>query len=51
MFAISFIYIAFFSHLSYVILERRENVYKDSRFWLLVIALLLTVHLTIKLLF
>lgn len=46
MFAIGFIYIVFMSHLSYMMFEQKEEVYKDRTFWLLIIGLLATIYLT-----
>lgn len=42
MLALSFIYVAFTSHLSYVLVEKGKSVFRDKTFWLLVIGLLAT---------
>ena len=39
------IYLAFSSHLCYVLVEKRTLFYKDDTFWLLAIGILLTTYL------
>ena len=47
MVALGFVYIVFMSHLSYILLEQREEFYKDKNFWLILLGLLVSVYLTI----
>ena len=46
MLALGFINVVFVSHLSYVVLERKANFYKDINFWLLLIGLLASILIT-----
>ena len=46
MFALGFVNVVFASHLSYVLLERKKNFYKDRNFWLLLIGLLASILIT-----
>jgi hypothetical protein len=39
------IYLAFSSHIFYVVAEKGERFYKDDTFWLLTIGILLTTYL------
>jgi hypothetical protein len=50
MIALSFIYVIFMSHLSYILLEQKEDFYKDKNFWLLLLGLGLSVYITIVML-
>ena len=50
MIAIGFVYVVFMSHLSYIVLEQKEEAYKDKTFWLIIIGLLAAVYLTLQLL-
>ncbi len=47
MIALSFVYLVFMSHLSYILLEQREDFYKDKNFWLILLGLVITIYLTI----
>ncbi len=49
MIALGFIYLVFTSHLSYIVLEKREDFYKERMFWIIVIGLLASIYLTLKL--
>jgi hypothetical protein len=47
MIALGFIHLVFMSHLSYILLEQREEFYKDKNFWLILLGLVVSVYLTI----
>jgi hypothetical protein len=47
MVALGFIYLVFMSHLSYILLEQREEFYKDKNFWLILLGLIVSVYLTV----
>lgn len=46
MVALGFVYIVFMSHLSYIVLERKEDFYREKAFWLILLGLLASVYLT-----
>ncbi len=46
MVALGFIYVVFMSHLSYILLEKREDFYKEKMFWYLIIGLMACLYLT-----
>lgn len=47
MFALSFIYVTFLSHLTYILLERKYAFYKSRVFWLLLIGFASSIFLTV----
>lgn len=47
MVALGFIYLVFMSHLSVILLEQREEFYKDKNFWLILLGLIVSVYLTV----
>ena len=47
MLAILFTNLAFLSSMVYVILEEKKNFYKSNKFWLLAIAFLASLYITI----
>lgn len=46
MIALGFVYFVFTSQLSYIILEQREDFYKDRLFWLIILGLVASIYLT-----
>lgn len=46
MIALGFVYIVFMSHLSYILLEQKQEFYKNKNFWMILMGLLLTIYLT-----
>jgi|GEM_PF-2097046 uncharacterized membrane protein len=46
MLTLGFVNVVFASHLSFIILDRRENFYQDKNFWLLLIAFLISILVT-----
>lgn len=46
MLALGFVNVVFASHLSYIVLERKEDFHRDRNFWLLLIGLLASILLT-----
>lgn len=47
MVALGFVYIVFMSHLSYILLEQKEEFYKDKHFWMILTGLLFSIYLTV----
>ena len=47
MIALGFVNIVFASHLSYIVLERKERCYKERNFWWLLLGLLASIYITI----
>jgi len=46
MFALGFVNLVFASHLSYILLERKEKFHSDKNFWLILIGLLASILIT-----
>ena len=46
MLALGFTNVVFFSYLSYLVLERKLEVYKSRQFWLMLAGFLLSIYLT-----
>mgnify|MGYP000332333618 CR=1 FL=1 len=46
MIALGFVYMAFSSHMSYIVIEKKADFYKERDFWLLTIGLSLAALLT-----
>jgi len=46
MLALSFTNLVFISHISYIVLERKERFYQSKKFWLLLIGLLVSLLIT-----
>jgi len=46
MLALGFTNVVFFSYLSYLVLERKLEVYKSRQFWLMLAGFLLSLYLT-----
>lgn len=49
MVALGFIYVVFMSHLSYILLEKKEDFYKDKMFWMIFTGLVTSLYLTVML--
>lgn len=49
MFALSFIYIVFISHLTYLVVEKKDAVFRDRTFWLLIVGLCISLFITTQL--
>ena len=46
MLALGFTNVVFFAYLSYLVLERRSQIYKSKQFWLLLAGFFLSLYLT-----
>jgi hypothetical protein len=49
MIGLGFVYFTFTTYMSYIILEKGHDCYKDRMFWVLLVALFLLMYLTIRL--